>query len=277
MADPTTYDNSQRPPSGGLFLWSVDDLLSAVIITRNERKNIERCLRSVRFVDEIVVVDAVSDDGTVDIAASMGARVVSRPWPGFADQKQFAIEQARGDWVLLIDADEEVSDALSVEINEVLAGETAMTGYWIRRRNQFLGKWINNGPWADDSHLRLFRKNKGSIARRPVHEGVQVDGELDTLQSPLYHYTHQSLTESFHRLNVYTTLEATERVSRRKIRPLDTLFPPIGVFLSYYFFKGCWKDGVHGFLLASTTAMYRSVLYLKILLLQRKQNAPTTT
>lgn len=246
-------------------------LLSAVVITRNEEGNIERCLKSLQFADEIVVVDALSEDQTVAIATGLGARVIPREWPGFADQKQFAIDQTEGEWILLVDADEEVTEALAAEIEVALADGPGEPGFRIQRKNQFLGKWIDYGPWADDFQIRLFRKEKGHIARRPVHEGVQIDGEPGTLRSPLNHYTHQTLYESIHRLNVYTTLEAAERVSRRKIRIFDVIFPPTGVFLRYYF-GGCWRAGMHGFLLAATTAMYKSVLYLKILLLQRDRD-----
>ncbi len=247
-------------------------LLSAVVITRNEERNIERCLKSLQFADELVVVDALSEDRTVAIATGLGARVIHREWPGFADQKQFAIDQAEGEWVLLVDADEEVTEALAAEIEVALADGPGESGFRIERKNQFLGKWIDHGPWADDFQIRLFRKERGHIARRPVHEGVHIDGEPGTLRSPLNHYTHQTLSESFRRLNVYTTLEAAERVSRRKIRVFDVIVPPTGVFLRYYF-GGCWMAGMRGFLLAATTAMYKSILYLKILLLQRDRNA----
>jgi len=247
-------------------------LLSAVVITRNEERNIERCLKSLQFADEIVVVDALSEDRTVAIATGLGARVIAREWPGFADQKQFAIDQAEGEWVLLVDADEEVTEALATEIEVALADAPSAPGFRIQRKNQFLGKWIDHGPWADDFQIRLFRKERGRIARRPVHEGVHIDGEPATLRSPLNHYTHQTLSESVHRMNVYTTLEAAERVSRRKIRVFDVIFPPTGVFLRYYF-GGCWRAGMQGFLLAATTAMYKSILYLKILLLQRDRHA----
>jgi glycosyltransferase involved in cell wall biosynthesis len=249
-------------------------MLSAVVLTRNEEKNIERCLRSVQFADEMVVVDALSVDRTVAMAERLGARVVRRRWPGFSEQREFAIGEARGDWVLMIDADEEVSPALADEIRTVLAKPEGAVGFRVPRRNQFLGAWMNHGPWSRDVHIRLFEKSRARIARRPVHEGVHIDGPVGILQSPLNHYTHQTLTESIDRMNRYTSLEATERVGRRTIRPFDMIVPPIGIFLRYYIAGGCWKAGMPGFLLAATTAMYRSVLYMKIFLLQRERNAP---
>lgn len=250
-------------------------MLTAVVVTQNEERNITRCLRSIRFAAETIVVDAMSEDRTAQLAGELGARVIPREWQGFASQKQFAIDAAQTEWILLIDADEEVSPELAEEIERVLAGDCDEAGFRIARRNQFLGKWIAHGPWAKDFQTRLFRKGRGSIARRPVHEGVQIDGELGILRSPLNHYTHQTLSESVRRLNRYTSLEATERVDRRRIRMFDVAVPPIGVFLRYFVFGGGWKDGFHGYLLAATTAMYKSVLYLKIYTLQRDRDAQT--
>jgi glycosyltransferase involved in cell wall biosynthesis len=244
-------------------------MLSAVIVAQNEEGNIRRCLASLRFADEVVVVDGLSEDRTAEIAKQYGARVFERKWDGFAAQKQFAIDSARGDWILLVDADEEVTPELGEEVQLLLESESEFDGYRIKRRNQFLGRWVDHGPWTDDAPVRLFRKDKGAIARRPVHEGVQLDGSAGALWSPLNHYTHQTLSDSVRRLNSYTTLEAQERVSRRTIHLLDAVVLPVGVFLSYYVRRGCWRIGVHGLLLAATTAMYKSVLYLKIYLLQR--------
>jgi len=252
-------------------------MLSAVVVTQNEERNIERCLRSVQFADEIIVVDALSDDRTPELAQALGARVLSRKWEGFASQKQFAIDQAAGDWVLLIDSDEEVTPELEAEIKRVITeGDGGASGYRIPRRNFFLGKRIEHGPWSRDYQLRLFKRDEGMIARRPVHEGVQLaKGIEQTLVNPLNHFTHQSLVDTVKRMNRYTSLEAAERAERRSVGLVDTVLPPAGVFLNYFVAKGGWRDGVHGFLLAATTAMYRSVLYIKIYLMQRDKDAPS--
>lgn len=246
-------------------------MLSAVIVAQNEEKDIGRCVESLQFADEIVVVDGLSEDATANIARRHGARVIEQKWAGFAAQKQAAIDAADGDWILLVDADEEATPALGDEIEALLAGKPEAAGYRIHRRNQFLGRWVDRGPWTSDAPVRLFRRDKGHIARRPVHEGVQLDGFAGALRSPLNHYTHQTLSESVRRLNSYTTLEARERVGRRRIRLIDAVALPAGVFFNYYLFKSCWRIGVPGFLLAATTAMYKSVLYLKIYLLQRDE------
>lgn len=243
--------------------------LSAVVVAQDVASIIAGCVKSLSFADEIVVVDANSEDGTPDIARRHGARVVSRAWAGFAAQKQFAIDEARGDWVFLCDSDEEVPDALAREVRGVVESRSPAAGYRVKRKSQFLGEWMLHGPWTNDSVVRLFQKDKGRVADKSVHEGIIVDGEVRGLINELYHYTHPTLTDSIKRLNRYTTLEARDRVGRRKIRLVDPFLPPAGIFFKYYFIKGCWKAGVHGLLLSAVTAMYKSVLYVKIYFLQR--------
>jgi glycosyltransferase involved in cell wall biosynthesis len=243
--------------------------ISAVIIAQNNAAIIERCLRSLQFADEIVVVDALSHDGTPDIARRWGARVVSNPWPGWAEQFQFAIDQAKGEWVFRCDTDEEVPEALAREIRETINQSTAADGYRVKRKNQFLGEWIEVGPWTDDCETRLYKNGRARIAPASVHMGEVVNGTVRTLKNQLHHYAHTTIRESVWRMNWYTTLESRDRVDRRKIYLIDAFVPPFGVFVNYFFRKGCWRAGVRGFLLSAITAMYKSVLYTKIYLLQR--------
>jgi glycosyltransferase involved in cell wall biosynthesis len=243
--------------------------LSAVIVAQNNAPVLERCLASLQFADEIVVVDASSHDGTLDIARSHGARVINHLWSGFSAQKQFAITQASGDWVLLCDTDEEVPAALAKEITETIKQLSTAEGYRVRRRNQFLGEWIDVGPWTNDVELRLFKRERGRMTSSSVHEGVQVQGAVRTLSNVLHHYTHPTVTDSIARLNRYTSLEAADRVERRRIHLVDPTLPLVGVFFNYYFAKGCWRAGMRGFLLSAITAMYKSTLYMKLYWLQR--------
>jgi len=245
--------------------------LSAVVIAQDNADTIGRCVRSLSFADEVVVVDAGSDDGTPEIAREAGARVVTNPWPGFAAQRRFAIEQATGDWVLSVDSDEEVSEELAREIPAAIASAGAVCGFWLPRRNQFLGRWMDHGPWSGDRVLRLFRRDRGAVTDRRVHEGIDVDGETAALSAPILHYAHRTIGESVRRLDRYTTLEARDRAGRRRIRIVDVFVPPAGVFVKYYLVKGSWRDGVHGLVLSAITAMYKSVLYVKIYLLQREE------
>lgn len=248
--------------------------ISAVLASQNSAQVMERCLVSLAFADEIVVVDALSHDGTPDIARRFGARVVPRRWSGFADQKQFAIDQAAGDWIFLCDTDEEVPAALAREIKETVAQAATAVGYRVKRRNQFLGRWMEVGPWTDDVELRLFKRGSGRMSRSSVHEGVVVQGSVRTLSNVLNHYTHPTVADSVSRLNRYTSLEAVDRIHRRRIRVYDPVLPLIGVFLNYYVAKGCWRAGVRGFLLSVITAMYKSVLYMKLYWLQRLPRRP---
>jgi len=243
--------------------------LSAVVIAQNCAAVMERCLSSLEFADEVVVVDGESYDGTPDIARRLGARVVSNAWPGFAAQKQLGIDEAEGDWVFLCDTDEEVPPGLAREIRETITQSSAADGYKVRRKNQFLGEWILVGPWTDDVELRLFNPGRGNMTATSVHEGVFVGGVVRTLTHLLHHYTHPTIAESIDRLNRYTSLEASDRVNRRRITALDPLLPLFSVFWNYFVAKGCWRAGMRGLLLSAITAMYKSVLYMKLYWLQR--------
>jgi glycosyltransferase involved in cell wall biosynthesis len=243
--------------------------ISAILISQNSETVMERCLKSLEFADEIVVVDALSHDDTPAIARRYGARVISNKWPGFAAQRRLAIKEARSDWIFRCDTDEEVPEALALEIRETIEKPDACDGYRLRRKNQFLGKWIAVGPWANDVETRLYKRDSVTVTDQAVHEGEVVDGAVGELEHQLHHYAHPTISESIARLNRYTTLEAGDRAGRRRIHLYDTALGPIGVFFNYYVSKGCWRAGVHGFLLSAITAMYKSVLYIKTYLLQR--------
>jgi glycosyltransferase involved in cell wall biosynthesis len=245
--------------------------LSAVVLSQNEEKNLPRCLDSLKFVDEVVVVDAESGDDSANIARQRGARVISQKWLGFSKQWQLAIDQAKGGWILMCAADEEVPAALARELRAVVEGNPPEEGFQIPRQSQFLGGWMRHGPWANDYQLRLFRRGAGVVSGQSVHEGIEMVGRPGRLHNPLLHYTHQTLAESVARLNRYTTLESRDRVGRRRISPFDFVISPLGVFFKYYVTRGCWRAGVRGFLLAAITAVYKSVLYIKIYFLQRSR------
>ncbi len=248
--------------------------VTCAVLAENSSAILARCLRSLAFADDILVVDGGSHDDTVALARSLGARVVVNPWPGFAEQRRVAIGHARHDWVFACDSDEEVSAELARDISALFThADTSAAGFRVPRRSQFLGAWMDVGPWARDTPLRLFRASAARVTDASVHEGIQVDGGVGMLTSPLFHYTHTTLAESVRRLNEYTTLEARDRAARRPVHALDPLVSPAGVFLKYYVFKGCWRAGMRGYLLAAITAMYKMVLYVKIRELQRGNGA----
>lgn len=246
--------------------------LTCIVLAQNSAPILDRCLRSLAFAGDVLVIDGGSHDETVDIARACGARVLVNPWPGFAEQRRFALQHTRHEWTFVCDSDEEVSPELASEIRATLEsarGAEAPRAYLVPRRSQFLGAWMDVGPWADDRQLRLFRAADARVTDASVHEGIHVDAPVAALTSPLLHYTHTTLAGSIRRLNLYTTLEARDRVTRRRIHAADALFSPAGVFLKYYFVKGCWRAGMRGYLLACTTAIYKMVLYVKIRELQK--------
>jgi len=231
--------------------------LSAVVVTLNEEERLRACLESVAWADEIVVVDAESHDKTVQIAREFTDRVFVRPWPGFAAQKNFGLEQAASEWLLSLDADEEVSAELRDEIRARLAAPGAAAGYAVARRNVFLGQWIRHGGLYPDWQVRLFRRGLGRFVSRDVHESVQVDGPVERLAGHLVHRSYRDLTDFFDRANRYSTLAAHDLLrDGRRARARELLLRPLGRFASMYVARRGFLDGRRGLLLAALYAYY---------------------
>jgi len=249
--------------------------LSVIVITRNEAKNIRECLESVRWADEIIVVDARSSDATVEICRGFTERIFVRDWPGFAAQKQFALDQASCEWVLSIDADERVTPALQQEIRAVL-GDIAHQhdGYYMPRLSYFLGKKITHSGWYPGYQLRLFKRDLTKVSTSRVHEGFLVAGSVGYLQSDLLHFTHPSVEESLDRMNRYSSLEALDRFERKKtkrVRWYDFIVHPFSAFARQFFVHQGFRDGVQGFILALISGTVKMALYMKLWELQRKR------
>lgn len=240
--------------------------LSAVVITLNEEDRIRDCLAGVAWADEIVVVDAGSDDKTVAIAREFTDHVVVRPWEGFAAQKNFAIERARGEWILSLDADEQVEPALRAEIAGVLANPGAFAGFRLARRNMMWGRWIRHGRLYPDWQLRLFRRGRGRFVERAVHESVSVDGPVGRLATPLLHHSYRDVSDFLRRADRYSTLAAEEwaRTGGGRFHPMQLVTAPLGRFLSMYVLHRGFLDGWRGFLLAVLYAYYVFVRAAKI-------------
>ncbi|MDQ7054373.1 MAG: glycosyltransferase family 2 protein [candidate division KSB1 bacterium] len=245
--------------------------LSVTLIVQNEANNIRECLQSVAWADEIVVVDGGSTDNTVALAQEFTDRVLHHPWPGYAAQKQFALEQATCPWVLSIDADERVTPELRDEILGILSQEDIpFAGFRIPRLSTFLGKFMYHGGWYPGYQLRLFRRDRVRVTEARVHEGFEVDGAVGTLQHHFVHYTHRTLSESFERLNRYSSLEALDRAGGKRVRWYHILLHPIAAFFNKYIGLQGYRDGMHGFLLALVSAMVKMALYMKIWELQHR-------
>ncbi len=239
--------------------------LSVCVITQNEAERLRPCLESVAWADEIVVVDAESSDKTVMIAREFTDHVHVRPWPGFAAQKNFALAQATGDWILSLDADERVTPELRGEIEDVLRAEGAAAGYSIPRRNIFWGRWVRHGRLYPDWQLRLFRRGRGRFVGLEVHESVQVDGIVGRLRAPLLHTSYRDLSDLLSRFDRYSTLAAEDRIRRgRRVTVLDLALRPLGRFLSAYVLHGGFLDGWRGFFLAALYAHYVFVRSVKV-------------
>jgi glycosyltransferase involved in cell wall biosynthesis len=239
--------------------------LTVTLVTLNEEDRLRTCLETVGFADEIVVVDAGSSDKTVELARSFTDHVFIRAWEGFAGQKNWALEQAHGDWILALDADEEVSPELGDEIRQVLGSAGGPDGYRMPRRNIFWGRWIRHGRLYPDWQLRLFRRASGRFVERDVHESVDVSGPIGRLRGALVHRSYRDVADFVERANRYTSLAAAEWArAGRGIGVVDLALRPAGRFLSMYVVhRGC-LDGWRGFLLAGLYAYYVFVRSAKI-------------
>jgi glycosyltransferase involved in cell wall biosynthesis len=239
--------------------------ISCVIITYNESRNIRRCLESVNWVDEIVVVDSYSTDDTREIASAFTDKIHPLKWSGFGPAKEYARTRAGGDWILSVDADEVVPDKLREEIQRVTESQESLEGYFIPRRSNFLGRWIRHGGWYPDLVLRLFKKEKGSFTDRMVHEEVKVSGSTGRLRSDLLHYTDPDLDHYLKKLNRYTSLDAIQLFRQgRRAGILDILLRPMLTFMKMYFFKRGFQDGLPGLILAVSSSFYVFSKYVKL-------------
>ena len=241
--------------------------ISVVMITKNEEHNIRDCLKSVDWADEIVVVDAESLDRTEEIAREFTGHVFVRPWPGFGAQKNFGIDQAGSDWILILDADERVSPKLREEIQKLLHSWSTAdpVAFEVPRRNIFYGKWVRGGGAYPDYQIRLFRKGKAKYNDVEVHENLLVSGEVGALQGHFDHFTERRLVDHFRKFNLYTTFAAREkRKSIHRVHWHHFVFNPLIVFLKTYFFRKGFRDGIRGFIFAVFASMYTFVKYAKL-------------
>ena len=251
--------------------------LSVAIVTLNEEENLARTLASVRFADEIVLVDSGSTDRTVEIARSFGAKVFSEDWKGFAGQKNSAIDKCLSTWVLSLDADEELTNELQAEIRDMLEAdegiEPQVDGYRLRLRHVFLGRWMRYGGYYPDLKLRLFRRMTSSGAAhftdRPVHESVQVNGRVETMTKDFLHHGYPNLEIYIEHMNRYSALGAKIIATKGKVsRSWPAFFwnvvaVPKLTFAWNYIFRLGFLDGREGLLLHLYHSAYISWKYSK--------------
>jgi (heptosyl)LPS beta-1,4-glucosyltransferase len=237
--------------------------ISVLIITFNEEQNIADCLESVKWADEIIVVDSFSTDHTIEIVKNYTDKIYQRKWEGYAKQKIFSINEATNEWILNLDADERISAELREAIEKILIENPEVNGYQVSVRNYYLGKWIKHANWYPDYHLKLFRRSKARIEDLPVHEAFEVDGRVEKLNGDLIHYSYPNLEYGYNKINKYSSLEASQRANK-KVTGLDLFLHPLGAFLTDFISRKGYKDGVHGFLVAMMNMITNFLTYAKV-------------
>lgn len=247
--------------------------LSACIITLNEADRIAACLASLAFCDECIVVDSGSTDGTRELAAGLGARVIEHPFAGFRSQKDFAVQQARHDWVLCLDADERVTLPLRASI--VAARDTGFSnaaGYRFARATDYFGAFLRHGNAYPDRVLRLFDRRRGGWhAGREIHEHAVVDGPVALLPGELAHFAYRSLDDQLRRYRNYATAMAADMHAHgRRARATNLLLNPAWRFLRGYLLRGGFRDGWRGFLFACMEADYVREKFARLWLLDHE-------
>jgi glycosyltransferase involved in cell wall biosynthesis len=242
--------------------------LSVVVTTYNEEKNILRCLSSVRWADEIVLIDSFSTDRTIEIAETFGVKIIQRDYPGSSRQVEYGIGQTTNDWIFVIDADEEVSNELRDEIESILStNDLEFISYDVPRQVFFLGRWIKYSGWYPDYQLRFFRKDSIYPVHAEVHGHFEPKSSKGKLKGLLYHYTYHTLYDYLKRINYYTSLHVSNKMNEQKIKKVKwylLVIHPIAAFLRLFISNKGYKDGFQGLILSLFSSVYTMVLYAKI-------------
>ncbi len=247
-------------------------MISVIVITKNEARNIDACLESVRWSDDVVVVDAESGDDTVARARAHTPHVFIRKWEGFSAAKSFAVSRTVHPWVLWLDADEQVMPELAAEIAGLDLRSTHAAAYTVARRAFFLGRWIRHSGWYPGRVIRLFNKEHARFTAAAVHEGLEIDGIIVDLTGDLLHYTDPNLYHYFEKFNRYTTLAAEDVNGRgKRFTASDLIVRPLWLFVKMYILKRGFLDGMQGLVLALLSSAYVFTKYAKLWELQQKK------
>lgn len=248
-------------------------MLSVIIVTKNESEHIARCLSSVAWADEIIIFDSGSTDNTVEICKKHTPHVYETDWPGFGPQKQRALNKTRGDWVLSIDADEQISKDLQSEVQWAIQSQKNTHGFEIPRLSSYCGKQIKHGGWWPDYVLRLFKKESGKFSDSIVHERVILTGSIGQLKNPILHDSYTSLEEVLSKTNSYSSLGAKMLFDKgKKSSLIQAILRAIWTFFRTYFIKTSFLDGEQGFMLAISNAEVTYYKYLKLHFLNQENN-----
>ena len=246
--------------------------VSVTIITRNEAAHIGAALASVAWADERIVVDCGSTDDTVHIARAHGVRVATRPWEGYSSQKNYAASLATHDWILSVDADERVTDALAAEIRQVLNEPSSRRGYRIPRVAFYFGRWIRSTDWWPDWQLRLYDRRSGSWSRVHVHESVRVSGPVGRLRGELQHYPYATVADHLETIDRYTTIAARELYENGRHAGFSriALHPALALARNYVL-RGGFRQGTAGLIVSLLNSYYVLLKFVKLWELEHAQ------
>lgn len=240
--------------------------LSVAIITFNEERNLERTLESIKSIaDEIVIVDSGSTDRTEEIVSKYDGKFIPQNWLGYGDQRNVAIESCSEEWILNIDADEEISSELKSRIEQIINNGGSENVYEICFSSVCFGKVLKHGGWSGSYHIRLFKKNSGRFNSNMVHEEFETIEKIGKLKEKILHHSYLTLEDYFMKFNRYTTEGALEYYKKgKKSNIFQIVINPLYKFIRMYFFRLGFLDGVEGFLIATTSSMYSMVKYFKL-------------
>lgn len=252
--------------------------VTVTIITLNEARHIAAAIDSARWADEILVVDSGSTDDTVSIATGKGVRVMSRTWPGYVDQKNYAASVASHDWIFSLDADERMTPALAAEVQGIIDGATAERAFRVPRVTFHLGRWIRTTDFYPDYQTRLYDRRAARWQGKYVHESVVADGPVGQLKNELQHYSYRDLNDHLDRINRYSTLAALQmHESGRRAGAVDLLLHPPAAFLRNYVLRGGFADGMPGLTISLVNAYSVLLKFAKLWELQHTPNSQSAT
>jgi glycosyltransferase involved in cell wall biosynthesis len=250
--------------------------ITAYIMTFNEARQIRAALETITWADEIIVVDSFSTDGTVEIARGFGARIISEKFCGFGKLRNFALEAAQNDWVFSLDADERCTPELAEEMRRTLAAGPQFDAYHVPRKSHFLGRWMRYCGWYPDYRQpQFFNRRKMHYADDLVHETYKLDGRLGYLREHALQFPWDTIEIAAGKLQRYSTLMAERYAASGKKAPFFKLLTsPIGMFLKVYILQSGWRDGRHGFILATLYSYYTFLKYVKLWEYRQRKTKP---
>lgn len=249
--------------------------IAIYILTYNNRRTIERCLKSIAWAEELIVVDSFSQDGTFEICQQHTDKAYQRKWAGHRDQYQYAANLTTREWIMFVDADEEVPLGLAEEIKRELgSGTIPYDGFFVYRHTYYLGKWIRYGGWYPDGEVRLYRRDKGRW-EGGLHAKIAVNGKVGFLKNQYLHYTYKDISEQIKTIDKYSQIAAEDLAQGgKKFSLFKLLFHPPFRFFKEYLFKAGFRDGLPGLIIIVSTMFYVFIKYAKLweLTLSKKEN-----